>query len=142
MKPEDALQIAPRVFILPHELVLTAIRAQGPGGQNVNKVSSAIHLSFDIQASSLPEAIKGRLLTLRDQRLSKDGVLSLKCQEFRTQEQNRTAALERLQALLQKAAKAPVVRKATKVSKSSVQKRLERKSQRSEIKNSRRRLEG
>ena len=142
MRSEHQLQISPRCIILPHELVITAIRSQGPGGQNVNKVSSAIHLSFDVRASQLPEAVKDRILKLRDQRLSKDGVISLKCQEFRSQEQNRVAALERMRELLQMATKVPVIRKATKVSKSSARQRLEGKSRRSEVKSLRRRWDG
>ena len=142
MRSEQHIQIAPRIYILPHELVFTAIRAQGPGGQNVNKVSSAIHLSFDVLASDLPTFIKDRLLKMRDQRLSKDGVISLKCQEFRSQEQNRMAALERMRELLNMASKVPVIRKATKVSKSSVRQRLDSKSRRGEVKSLRRKLEG
>ncbi len=109
------------------ELAFSAIRASGPGGQNVNKVSSAIHLKFDIAASSLPLAIKHRLSRIRDQRIGKDGVITIKAQKFRSQEKNRADALARLDDFLKQAQKVEKVRKETKPSKSSVRKRLDNK---------------
>lgn len=116
------------------EVTVTAIRAQGAGGQNVNKVSSAIHLRFDIGASSLPEDVKERLLALRDSRITQDGVLIIKAQQFRTQDMNRLDAFARLHELVNSVAKPPRVRRATKPTKASKVRRLEGKSQRSSIK--------
>ena len=116
------------------EVTVTAIRAQGAGGQNVNKVSSAIHLRFDIVASSLPEDVKQRLLALRDSRITQDGVLIIKAQQFRTQDMNRLDAFARLHELVNSVAKPPRVRRATKPSKASKVRRLEGESQRSSIK--------
>ena len=109
------------------EVEFNAIRAQGPGGQNVNKVSSAVHLRFDIAASSLPEHIKERLLALRDQRITKDGVVVLKAQQSRSQEANREEALRRLQELVDSVAVLPAVRRPTRPTRSSQRKRLEGK---------------
>lgn len=119
------------------EVDISAIRAQGAGGQNVNKVSSAVHLRFDINASSLPDGVKERLLALRDSRITQEGVLVLKAQQHRSQEMNRADALARLNELVNSVAVPPRVRRATKPTFGSRQRRLAGKSQRSEIKASR-----
>ena len=116
------------------EVECSAVRAQGAGGQNVNKVSSAIHLRYDIPASSLPEDVKDRLLSSGDSRITQAGVLVLKAQEYRTQELNRAAALARLQAIVDAVSRPPKPRRATRPTLGSQRRRLQAKSQRAEIK--------
>ncbi len=125
------------LVIAESEVEVTAIRAQGPGGQNVNKVSSAIQLRFDIPNSSLPEPVKERLLSLSDSRITQDGVLVLKAQRYRTQDMNRMDAFSRLHELVNSVAVPPKKRKPTKPSYGSVQKRLQSKNKRSDLKASR-----
>ena len=123
-----ALQVPER------EVEFTALRAQGPGGQNVNKVSSAVQLRFDVRASSLPEPVQQRLLALRDHRITQDGVVVIKAQQYRSQELNRADALARLQALVDSVALPPRVRRATRPTLGSQRRRLQGKAQRGETK--------
>lgn len=125
---------AARCVVDPAQVDFVALRAQGPGGQNVNKVSSAVQLRFDIAASDLPEAVKARLRALPDARIGSEGVIVIKAQVWRSQERNKADALARLQALVDQAAVAPRTRKATKPSYGARQRRLAEKKGRAEVK--------
>ena len=130
----NVLQITRNLAIADEEIEMSAIRAQGAGGQNVNKVASAIHLRFDIRSSSLPERTRTRLLALADQRISKDGVVIIKAQQFRTQEKNRQAALDRLRELIVSATAVQKARKPTRPTRNSQLRRLDSKTRRGKAK--------
>ena len=134
------LNISANVALADDEVEISAVRARGAGGQNVNKVSSAIHLRFDINASSLPGLYKQRLLNLRDRRISKGGVVVIKARKYRSQDKNRTDALERLQKLIRGAALARKARLPTEPTKAARKKRLDSKTRRGLLKNMRRRV--
>lgn len=129
-----AIKLTDTVELDETELDFSAIRSQGSGGQNVNKVSSAIHLRFDIAASTLPDFYKERLLAFKDQRISKDGVIVIKAQQYRTQEKNREDAIARLVQLIQAATVVEKPRRPTRATKSSQQRRMDQKTQRGRIK--------
>jgi ribosome-associated protein len=136
-----ALRISGQVELPESEIELQSIRAQGSGGQKVNKTSSAVHLRFDINASSLPEFYKQRLLGLRDSRISKEGVLIIKAQQYRTLEQNRQDALDRLVQLIKDATTTEKVRRPTKPTRSSQRKRMDSKTKHSRLKQLRKRTD-
>ena len=135
------LSISSQVTIPDSEIELLAIRAQGAGGQNVNKVSTAVHLRFDIGASSLPDSYKENLLKLGDRRISKDGVIVIKAQQYRSQVKNREQALTRLQALIKRVAIPHKKRKPTKPTKGSQERRIEGKTKRGQLKDLRRKID-
>ncbi len=135
------LKISEKVIIPSREIDINAVRSQGAGGQNVNKVSTAIHLRFDIKASSLPDFYQEKLLKLRDSRISKDGVIVIKAQKFRTQEQNKEDALKRLKDLIKSVSILQKKRLTTKPTKGAKRKRLDSKAKRGQLKASRKKVD-
>ena len=134
------MKINEKIDIPEHEIEFSAIRSQGAGGQNVNKLATAIHLRFDIRSSSLPEKVKQNLLQMRDHRISKSGIIHIKAQQFRSQEQNREDALARLRELISRAAKAPKNRIPTKPTRAAKKRRLDNKMRRGKIKSLRQKV--